>query len=322
MQRILDPAQIEAFAERSVPRLRLADPATVYLKRAQRLSALSPGHAIGEYLELMATLCAAQHRLFSQRPAAPGPSTRDRKQFEASLARGPTHGLPVLQASAWSRDAVWRRELGDLCEALAGGTPPAARSVCERLQGSEPAWLEAQADRLLGVDAGAPDLQSAPFLMAALQLYWQGLVRLLEQNSGALGSLQTGPAEAAMGGVCPVCGTLPVASVVRADGQYQGYRYLHCPLCACEWHLVRIKCSHCLSSEGIHYHYLPECSTAIRAESCEGCRTYRKILYHEQDTAAEPLADDLASLSLDLLMGSEAYRRASGNPFLWQPVGG
>jgi FdhE protein len=63
MQRILDPAQIEAFAERAIPRLRLADPATLYLGRAERLRALSAGHAIGDYLQLIASLCEAQHRV-------------------------------------------------------------------------------------------------------------------------------------------------------------------------------------------------------------------------------------------------------------------
>jgi FdhE protein len=119
--------------------------------------------------------------------------------------------------------------------------------------------------------------------------------------------------------VCPVCGSLPLASIVRAQGAHQGYRYLHCGLCATEWHLVRIKCSHCLSTEGIRYHYVDGGAEAVRAESCENCRTYRKILYQEKDPAVEPLADDLASLALDLLMGREHFHRTCGNPLLWQP---
>jgi len=319
MQRILDPAQIEAFAERSIPRLRLADTATLYLKRAQRLSALSAGSAIGDYLQLMASLCEGQHRASEKWLTRRDPARADMEGLPTRIARAQVHGLPVLQASAWSRDAGWRAVLVELCESLRSRAPESARSVCERLLKEEPAWLETQADRVLGVSGGAMDLQSAPFVMAALQVYWGGLVQVLERDSATLSSLHSGPAETAMAGVCPVCGTLPVASVVRADAQYQGYRYLHCPLCATEWHLVRVKCSHCLSSEGIHYHYLAQESEAVRAESCDCCRSYRKILYHEKDPAAEPVADDLASLSLDLLMGGERYRRPSGNPFLWQP---
>jgi FdhE protein len=31
----------------------------------------------------------------------------------------------------------------------------------------------------------------------------------------------------------------------------------------------------------------------------------------------EPVADDLASLALDLLVSEAGYHRASGNPLLW-----
>src|ERR1700733_15396336 len=320
MQRILDPAQIEAFAERSIPRLRLADPATLYLRRAERLGALSDGHAIGDYLQLIASLCEAQHRASGLWSSLPEPPGADTGQLPPRMARARAHGLPVLQASAWPRDARWRVVLEELCESLRTRIPTAARPVCERLMGEDPARLEAEADRLLGVSPGTIDFQAAPFLMAALQVYWLGLPRALETAPAPLTSLQTGPADPAMAGVCPVCGTLPVASVVRADAQHQGYRYLHCALCATEWHLVRIKCTHCLLSEGIHYHYVEGSTEAVRAESCDSCRTYRKILYHEKDPAAEPVADDLASLSLDLLMSAERYQRACGNPFLWQPL--
>jgi FdhE protein len=320
MQRILDPAQIEAFAQRSIPRLRLADPTTLYLGRAERLAALSVGHAIGDYLQLIASLCEAQHRASASWPSLAEPASADTEPLTARMARARAHGLPVLQASAWPRDARWRLVLGELCESLRTRAPTPARAVCERLMGEDPARLEAEADRLLGVSPGIIDFQAAPFLMAALQVYWLGLARTLERDTATLTSLQNRPADTAMAGVCPICGMLPVASVVRADAQHQGYRYLHCALCATEWHLVRIKCTHCLVSEGIHYHYVEGGSDAIRAESCDSCRTYRKILYREKDPAAEPVADDLASLSLDLLMSAERYQRACGNPFLWQPL--
>src|SRR5882724_3179255 len=44
MQRILDPAQIEAFATTSVPRIRLPDPASLFARRGQRLRTLAEGH--------------------------------------------------------------------------------------------------------------------------------------------------------------------------------------------------------------------------------------------------------------------------------------
>ncbi|MFP3741236.1 formate dehydrogenase accessory protein FdhE, partial [Burkholderia sp. SIMBA_019] len=56
---------------------------------------------------------------------------------------------------------------------------------------------------------------------------------------------------------------------------------------------------------------------ALKAESCDECHTYRKIGYQSKDYDFDPFADDLASLTLDLLMGEEGYRRASPHPWLW-----
>ena len=81
---------------------------------------------------------------------------------------------------------------------------------------------------------------------------------------------------------------------------------------------MRVKCSHCESTEGIHYCSIEGGSAAVRAEACDHCKTYRKICYQEHDMAVEPVADDLSSLALDLLMSEAGFHRGSGNPLLWQ----
>ena len=322
MQRILDPAQIEAFAQRAIPRLRLADPAVVFRKRAERLRELSEHHSVGEYLVLMAALCDGQHRALATWDSMPS-SGGDRTEASARIARARAHDLPVLQALGWPRDSRWRLVLAELCNKLPNDIPATVRGICDRLTSEDAACLEARADRVLGGNAQDLDMQAAPFVMAALQVYWVHLATSLGRAATQeLEAAQNHTGNAPLAGVCPVCGTLPLASVVHADSPYQGYRYLHCALCASEWHLVRIKCSHCLATEGIRYHYLQGGSEAIRAESCESCRTYRKILYQEKDAAVEPVADDLGSLALDLLMSAEQYHRACGNPLLWQPLAG
>ena len=50
------------------------------------------------------------------------------------------------------------------------------------------------------------------------------------------------------------------------------------------------------------------------------CGGYRKIVNQEKDPLAEPLADDLASLMLDLLMSETRFQRASANPLLYVAV--
>jgi FdhE protein len=154
-----------------------------------------------------------------------------------------------------------------------------------------------------GVDGAA-----APFVMAALQVYWTDLASRFDEKQLPVASPF---------GVCPVCASLPVASVVRVGGQFEGYRYLCCSLCATQWHMVRVKCSHCEDVESVAYQAIEGRTPAIKAETCDHCHTYRKIFYQDKDLQVEPVADDLASLMLDVLVGEAGYSRASGNPLLW-----
>lgn len=264
-----------------------------------------PGHAIGDYLRLMGALVEAQAlALTALEPPLPS---------AAELTRSHTHGMPPVQASGWHPPREWRELALRLCGSVAAepAAPAAVRDAHRWLQGLGRDQAEAQADALLTARHAAIEMAAAPFLMAALQVYWVSLVSRLRPED-------VPPLE--VPGVCPACGTQPVASVVRSDARSQGYRYLHCGLCATEWHLVRITCSHCQSTAGIAYHSIEGGSEAIRAESCEECHTYRKILYQEKDAHVEPVADDLASLALDLLMTEAGFHRGSGNPLLWQQL--
>jgi FdhE protein len=306
LQRILDPGQIEAFAQRAVPRIRLPDRSSIFSRRSQRLLQLSAsdaaGHAIGDYLRLLAALTDAQH---SALPAmdVPGPTAEE-------LARARMHRMPPVHAVGWPRDAKWQHVLSHLCAAIDDmeDVPDSVRSVRDRIRSFRPEQVEAQADALLATRLEEIDLAAAPFIMGALQVYWTNL-------ASRLAALEL--AELDVQGICPVCGTPPVASIVRADKDAYGYRYLHCSLCATEWHMVRVTCSHCQETKGLTYHSIEGGPQAVRAESCSHCHTYRKILYQEKDMGVEPVADDLASVALDLLLSEEGYHRASGNPLLW-----
>jgi FdhE protein len=307
MTRILEPGQIDALAELAIPRIRLPERAGPFAARARRLRQLAApgaiGHAIGDYLNLMAAVADAQEATL----ATLDPSLPD----AAQLGRSCTHRMPPIEARSWPREPAWRLLAAQLSErvAAAADIPDSARAELSQVRTLPPEWLEAQADALLSGRREDIEMAVAPFVMAALQTYWVSLGSRLSQE--VVPALE-------IPGVCPACGTLPVASVVRVDKRSQGYRYLHCALCATEWHLVRVTCSHCQSTEGISQHSIEGGPEAIRAESCEQCHTYRKILYQEQDVSVEPVADDLASLALDLLMGEAGYHRGSTNPLLWQ----
>jgi FdhE protein len=309
MQRILEPGQIEAFAQRTIPRVRLPDRARVFTMRAARLRQQSEndatGRAIGDYLRLMAHLADAQQVALTDIES----TLPNAEQIEhARMFR-----MPLVPATAWQREDHWRRTLISLLDSLAAlpdlSTP--TRAVCNRLRALQPEQLDAQADALLAGRTAAVDVAAAPFVMAALQVSWLDLSSRMRIDDVH---------ELDVPGVCPTCGTLPVASIVRADPRSQGFRYLHCALCATEWHMVRVKCSHCQTTKGITYQSIEDGPRGIRAECCDTCRTYRKILYQEEDTNVEPVADDLASLGLDLLLGEAGYHRASSNPLLWSPA--
>ena len=54
----------------------------------------------------------------------------------------------------------------------------------------------------------------------------------------------------------------------------------------------------------------------MKAETCESCRGYVKIMHQHKDPALDPVADDVATLGLDLLVREAGYRRGGVNPFL------
>ena len=203
---------------------------------------------------------------------------------------------------------MWRAVLRHILEALEpGALPEAARATITQLKQMDDASLERLADHLLGDDYQQLDRASAPFVAAALQVYWLHTATSL--GADAFGRLET-PL------LCPVCGSPPVASVVRIGGADQGLRYLICSLCNSQWHMVRIKCSSCESTKGIGYYGIEGASAAIKAESCDVCHSYLKIFYMEKDPQVDAVADDVASIALDILMSESGVTRSGMNFFL------
>lgn len=305
LQRILPRGEIEALDHNSIPRIKLPERESVFAVRAARLRQLAADSPVADYLLLMARLVDAQQRALAHCHAPE--ATEDR----ISLAQA--HGMPPLQAVGWPRDPLWRKILEQLLDDVAGGqdVPAEAVEVCAALRralADDPESVEDLADAVLAEQDQGVDGAAAPFVMAALQVYWTDLASRFDEKQLPVASPF---------GVCPVCASLPVASVVRVGGQFEGYRYLCCSLCATQWHMVRVKCSHCEDVESVAYQAIEGRSEAIKAETCDHCHTYRKIFYQDKDLNVEPVADDLASLMLDVLVGEAGYSRASGNPLLW-----
>ena len=82
------------------------------------------------------------------------------------------------------------------------------------------------------------------------------------------------------------------------------------------WNYVRIKCVLCGSTEGVAYKEVEGGSEAVKAETCEKCRGYVKILHQQKEPDVDPIADDVATLALDLLRARGRIQRGAINPFL------
>ena len=96
----------------------------------------------------------------------------------------------------------------------------------------------------------------------------------------------------------------------------QGARYCACALCGTLWHYVRVKCTLCASTKGIAYQEIQGAKAVAHAETCTSCDRYMKIIRQDKDPSADPVADDVGSLGLDLLMRDTQFRRGGVNPFL------
>jgi FdhE protein len=217
------------------------------------------------------------------------------------------HLLPPLNATSWPRHPYWREALLGLARELLPYAPAPAQNTLKRIQAMDGTALEALADRVLQIELNGPDADALPFIAAALQVHWTALAAALDQT-------KVGPLD--LPGVCPCCGFLTVAGVVRLDGEVSKLRYLHCGLCNTEWHLERVTCAVCRDSNGIAYLSIDGSDRAACAETCDSCRSYLKIFYQEKSPQADPVADDLATLNLDLLVDEAGYNRMSPNLLL------
>ena len=82
--------------------------------------------------------------------------------------------------------------------------------------------------------------------------------------------------------------------------------------------MERVKCSSCEEEKGVAYLSIEEegkkpADSAIRAETCEECKTYLKLFVQEKDPMVDPIADDLNSLDLDVLVDEKGFARTGPN---------
>lgn len=323
--RVMSPEEIAARAGGETPFLHAPQPGTLFAERSMRLRQLARGHAMEDFLNFMADLAQAQQDQLARFPGVPLPDAD-------ALDRAASLGVPPLPASEWPRDVAWQGVLRNLVAEMKSKAPSGAQSTLNHLVDCPGEWLERQADCLLtGVMKGL-DLGTAPIIAAALQVYWAHMVGAIQQRQDGRGQ-PFGRIDDET--ACPCCGSRPVASITRTSGESLGQRYLHCSLCSTQWHMLRIKCTHCLSTKSIAYQSLDAAgaesdeassraaTATVQAETCDDCGHYLKIMHTDRDPFVEPVADDLATLTLDLLVSDTGLKRHGVNLMLLfgDPVG-
>ncbi|GKX64293.1 formate dehydrogenase accessory protein FdhE [Pragia fontium] len=297
--RIVSPDEVVKTAG-AIPPLLFANLKSLYSRRAERLRQLAEDHPLGDYLKFAATVVDAQSHAQHDNPL--------KIDLTDTLKAASDAGRPPLSVKTFPRSQHWQTLLAAIIAELEPEAPEHVLPVLESLKKMGSAELESLASDLLAGEIGKVGSDKAPFLWAALSVYWAQMATQIP-----------GKARAEYGEErhnCPVCDSAPVASLVHI-GTDAGLRYLHCSLCESEWHMVRVKCSNCEQTGKLDYWSLDTEQAAVKAESCGDCGSYLKILYQDKDQNVEPVADDLASLVLDAKVEEEGFARSGVNPFLF-----
>lgn len=295
---VADPTAIGDVS--SPPFVRLPDPVTLFSDRARRLRSLAKTSDLAPYLTFLADLSQAQHDVQATLPQATG---RD----VAAVMRAREFEMPPLLRNGADEDETMERTFEHLFAAADEiEKPTAAAEALLRIRKADPAQRRVMTQAVF--DGVLPDnaIAECIYVWAALQLHYARLASVLDP------SLLVPVAE----GVCPVCGGKPLSSMVVGWQGSHGARFCACSLCSTLWHYVRIKCILCGSTKGISYQEIEGRGGTIKAETCEECRGWSKIFYQTKDPAIDPVADDVASLGLDLLMRDLHYRRGGFAPLL------
>ncbi len=278
----------------------LPDPASVFLRRAERLAALAPGHQLEPYLHFLSQLTRAQHDILD---ALPAPTLPPAERLE--LARANT--MPPISTGHFVLDDAADKTFAALLKSLeAMDLAPSPRATLAKV-------VALSNDERHGM-MRAILLDEIPGDAIAEHVLAAATVQVIFTRMAA--KLDVATLSRVADGACPSCGGAPVASAIVGWSGAHGTRFCTCSICATQWNVVRIKCLVCSSEKGIAYHSLEGGAETVMGETCDTCSSYVKMLHQHKDAALDPIADDVASLALDLTLKKEGWERASVNPFL------
>jgi len=293
-----DPAMIGGVVKPSFARL--PQPETLFKERAHRFRTLAADHDLKPYLLFLADLCEVQHDVQAGLPPVELPAADD-------LSRAREFEMPPLDRSRFTPDAASEATLNGLCSCISvRALTPTADAALRTVRNADAAARGVMMESVLSDSIPVEAIAEHVFVAAALQVHFARLA----------GQLDVKNIVAVADGVCPICGGPPASSLIVDWQGAGGARFCACALCGTQWNYIRAKCCVCGSTKDVTYQEIEGGPGTIKAECCGECRTYVKVLHHQQDVLLDPIADDVASLGLDLLVRETGLRRGGVNPFL------
>ena len=274
-------------------------PSELFRRRARRLNALASGHEIGGYLEFVGRICQLQNDIQQGLPEPVLPSAEQ-------LAQARDGTMPPLGSAEFGPDAAFEATLDRLLSAIldeSNGWPEPARHAANIVRAMDAAAVADAMDAIAADKVPADEIAAHVLLSAATEVHYARAAALLD-----VASLQP-----IADGVCPACGAAPIASEVVGRPGAQSTRFCTCVRCATQWNVVRVKCVRCGTTGGIRYMAIDGKPDTIKGETCDACHGYVKIFYSVKDPEVEPLADDIASLGLDMKLVEAGWRRLGRN---------
>lgn len=297
--RPVDPVPIGHVA--APPFVRLPEPGALFGYRSARFRSLAENEpAFGSYLRFLAEVAKAQYEI---QDGLPELKPLDPEAFQRARERG----MPPLDRSRLTSTAAFAttldRLLIELDDIIMPSHARAAMIQIKRLDRGP--WLE-MSQAILSNAIPRGSLAEHVFVAAALQVHFARMAAQLDETSLLPLGKRT----------CPACGGRAVSTLIVGWSNVEDTRFCACSLCATLWHHVRMQCTRCGSTEGIGYTEMEGRSVSVKAETCDACHGYVKIMHQHTDPALEPVADDVGTLGLDIMMREAGYRRGGVNPYL------
>ena len=149
----------------------------LYNRRAERLRELAENNPLGDFLRFAALVAHAQEVVLYDHPL--------QMDLTARIKEANEQGKPPLDIHVLPRDKHWHKLLHSLIAELKPEMSGTALAVIENLEKASDQELEEMASALFASDFSLVSSDKAPFIWAALSLYWAQMASLIPGKARA-----------------------------------------------------------------------------------------------------------------------------------------